>query len=70
MKLKIYLCAHNITQTDFAKQLGVSRSHLTTIIGGKLKPSKTLANLIEILTDGEVTADYMLNFAGLNGKSE
>lgn len=67
MKLKIYLCTNNITQTDFAKKLGISRSHLNLIVSGKQRPSKSLANLIETITEGEVTANYMLTF-GSHGR--
>lgn len=60
MELKIYLVKNRITITEFSKTLKCSRGHLTSIVNGKLKPGKALAELIEIKTNGEVKADDLL----------
>lgn len=60
MDLREYLFRKRITQVDFAKKLGVSRSHLSQIIAGTKHPSRKLAKKIEEETNGHVTALEML----------
>ena len=60
MELKIYLVKNRMSITDFSKQLGCSRGHLTGVVNGKIKPSRVLAQLIEIKTNGEVTIEDLM----------
>ena len=60
MELKIYLVKNRISITDFSKQLGCSRMHLNDIVNDKRKCGKSLAQLIEIKTNGEVKAKELL----------
>lgn len=60
MKLKLYLVEKRISITDFSKELGCSRMHLNDIVNDKRKCGKSLAQLIEIKTNGEVKAEELL----------
>lgn len=60
MDLKIYLVRNKITITDFSKKIGCSRGHLNGIVNGKIKIGNSLAQLIEIKTNGEVKAVDLL----------
>jgi plasmid maintenance system antidote protein VapI len=60
MKLKLYLVENRISITDFSKELGCSRMHLNDIVNDKRKCGKSLAQLIEIKTQGEVKAEELL----------
>lgn len=64
MKLKLYLVENRISITDFCKELGCSRGHLTGIVNEKIKCSKTLAKLIEKITEGQVTMQELLKENG------
>ena len=64
MYLKLYLVKNRITTSYFAYRLGCSRTHLSLIMSGKVKPGLTLAKLIEVLTNGEVTVDQMFEEYG------
>jgi transcriptional regulator with XRE-family HTH domain len=57
MDLDEYLFRKNISQTDFAEQLDISRNHLGEILRGRRSPSVKLAKKIEELTKGEVTRE-------------
>lgn len=48
------------TVTNFAKRLGISRTHLTSIIVGRKGASPAVAQKIEELTHGEVTLREIL----------
>ncbi len=61
MQLKIYPVKNKISITEFSKELGCSRMHLNDIVNGKRKCGKSLAQLIEIKTNGEVKAEDLLN---------
>lgn len=60
MELKLYLVRNRISVTDFCKVLGCSRMHLNDIVNGKRKCGKSLAQLIEIKTHGEVKVDDLM----------
>lgn len=60
MKLKLYLVENRISITDFCKEIGCSRMHLNDIVNGKRKCGKSLALLIELKTNGKVTAQDLL----------
>lgn len=60
MDLRIYLFKNKITIKDFAELLGCSRTHLGEIIHGRRKIGSSLAQLIEIKTNGEVKAEELL----------
>lgn len=61
MKLRDYLYHNRITITEFAQVLDYSRGHLTSVVNGKLRPSKKLARQIEKNTNGQVTVQELLN---------
>jgi hypothetical protein len=60
MNLKIYLVKKKISITDFSKELGCSRGHLTGVVNGKIRIGSSLAQLIELKTNGEVKADDLM----------
>jgi DNA-binding transcriptional regulator YdaS (Cro superfamily) len=60
MELKIYLVRKKISITEFSKVLGCSRGHLNGVVNGKMRAGSALAKLIEIKTNGEVTAEEVL----------
>lgn len=55
MILREYLKENRITVKDFAKQLGISRSYLSRVVWGQVKPGAMLARFIELETKGKVT---------------
>ena len=55
MDLDEYLFRKKISQTDFASELGISRSHLGEILRGRRSPSVKLAKKIEEVAKGAVT---------------
>ncbi len=57
MNLDEYLFRKKISQTDFSKELGVSRNHFGEILRGRRTPSVKLAKKIEEFTNGEVTKE-------------
>jgi len=60
MSLDEYLWRNKISRTDFAKLLGVSRSHLQQILSGNRNASIKLAKKIEEVTQGKVSKEEML----------
>ncbi|MEN8236159.1 MAG: helix-turn-helix transcriptional regulator [Pseudomonadota bacterium] len=60
MELREWLFRNRKTVTDFAKEIGVSRSHLNMISNGKNLPSVQLAKKIEEGTEGKVTIMELL----------
>lgn len=52
-----YLFRKKISQTDFAKDLEISRNHLGEILRARRSPSVKLAKKIEELTQGEVSRE-------------
>ena len=59
-KLREYLFYQEISITEFAKTIGASRSYISQISMGKIKPSKFLARDIERFTNGKVKAEDLL----------
>lgn len=55
MRLDEYLFRKKNSKTEFAKQIGISRTHLSLIASGKRKPSPALAKKIIEETKGHVT---------------
>lgn len=61
MNLREYLFINRLSVTEFSEKLEYSRTHLSAIIHGKLKPSKRLAKAIEKATNGDVTIQEVLS---------
>ena len=57
MKLKQYIRQSRMTQTQFAKQTGLSLSSVSRIINGERQPSLRVMQIIFRATDGKVRAD-------------
>jgi len=57
MKLKQYIRQSRMTQTQFAKQIGLSLSSVSRIISGERQPSLKVMQIIYRATDGTVRAD-------------
>ena len=61
MKLVKYLEKHNITQSNFAKRLGISHQTVNYWISGSREPSLANIRAVYNKTAGEVTAnDWIL----------
>ncbi len=58
--LKKYLFFKEMSITNFAKELKVTRAYMNRIVRGKIKPSRLLAEEIERRTNGEVKAEDLL----------
>lgn len=57
MKLKQYIRQSRMTQTQFAKQTGLSLSSVSRMISGERQPSLRVMQIIYQATDGKVRAD-------------
>ena len=57
MKLKQYIRQARMTQTQFAKQTGLSLSSVSRIINGERQPSLRVMQIIIRATDGKGRAD-------------
>lgn len=68
MELKLYLVKNRIKVQDFAKKLGCSRTHLSEVINGKKRAGSSLAKLIELTTNGEITAEEVIDLYQPKGK--
>ena len=55
--LRTYLSAQSLSQTDFAKLLGISKSYLSEIASGSKVPGLALALKIQAQTQGVVALD-------------
>ncbi len=60
MDLDEYLWRSKTSRVDFAKLLGISRSHLQQIISGKRNASIKLAKKFEEITKGKVSKEEMV----------
>ena len=60
MNLREYLFRKEMTIVDFSRLIGRSSGHVRGIIKKRLIPSKTLAQHIERMTDGEVTEEELM----------
>lgn len=61
MRLEEWLRDREISQTDFAKKVGISPSMMSRIIGGSRNASIYLVGKIETLTGGAVGLEDWLN---------
>lgn len=57
MPLREYLEKHKMTQTAFAKKIGISREYMSRIMNGT-KPGPHLRAHIELVTGGAVKRDW------------
>ena len=55
--LRRWLADNGITATSAAKDLGISKQHMSNIVNGHSSPSLDLAVSIEKLTGGAVTVE-------------
>ena len=55
MELKKYLEKEGLSQTEFAKKLGVTSARISQIVNRKRNPSVFLMVAIEEITNGNVT---------------
>lgn len=62
MDIKEYLTSYNIKQCEFAKNIGISKAHLSMIANRKRNPSIPLAKKIVRITEGKVDALKLLGF--------
>lgn len=60
MNLREYLFVKRMTIQEFSENVEYSRVHISSIVNGKLKPSRKLARQIERATNGEVKAEDLL----------
>lgn len=63
MYLFAYLEFVGMSQTDFAKELGISQGSIGNYIAGTRTPSLEIARKIEKKTKGKVTIDELLEYA-------
>jgi len=61
MKIVDYLFDNRIRQITFAKEVGVTRCHLSAVITGKKKAGKRLAASIHRATNGMVSLEDVRN---------
>jgi len=61
MRLEDYLKQHKLTQREFARRIGRSRSYVSMMMRGRKVPSLRTTNLIEEETGGVVSAFSMLD---------
>lgn len=64
MDLREYLFHNRLSIVQFSEMVYSSRTHMSAIVHGKLRPSKRLAKLIENATNGEVKAESLLKEKG------
>jgi len=57
MKLRDWLKKHEMTQADFAKGIGVSKSTVTYWLNGKQGPNRNTHKRIKEFTNGAVTQE-------------
>ncbi len=69
--LREHLYQSRMTVTEFARKMQTTRTHISNIINGKIRPGKRLARDIEIETGGLITAEDLLkNFLNYPEKKE
>jgi DNA-binding transcriptional regulator YdaS (Cro superfamily) len=61
MGLKEYIFMKDLSIKNFSKILDCSRSYLSRVVRGKIKPSSKFARQIEKATEGKVTKEEVLN---------
>ena len=62
MNLEEYLFKNGINKTEFAKKLNVQRHHFYSVLAGRFKVSKKLADNVESITNGEVKRHEILKY--------
>lgn len=60
MTLKDWIEKRGITQSDFARRVGVQQSTVNKIIHGHRKPSMRVAYAIEVATNGAIKSESWL----------
>jgi len=61
MNLREYLFRKRLSATEFARLIEYSRTQVSLVENERVKPSKRLAKIIERATDGNVSAEELLN---------
>ena len=61
MNLREYLFRKRLSATEFARLIEYSRTQVSLVANERVKPSKRLAKIIERATDGNVSAEELLN---------
>jgi DNA-binding transcriptional regulator YdaS (Cro superfamily) len=61
MKLKVFLAINDMTLTEFAKKVDTGVQYLSSISCGRATPSKRLVKDIVQATNGQVTAEDLMN---------
>lgn len=54
MNLKKWLILNKISQSELARQLNMSRTHVHVVVNGKTIPGKRFADVIFAYTNGQV----------------
>jgi transcriptional regulator with XRE-family HTH domain len=65
MNLREYLFIRRMSVKSFSEIVDYSRTHISSIVNGRLIPSPKLARRIEKETNGEVKAEELLRGDGL-----
>jgi hypothetical protein len=60
MELRDYLFYEKVKSTDLANRIGITLQHFSGISNQRTKVTKPIAKLIEIETNGKVTAAELL----------
>lgn len=58
--LKEYLFLNKKSVKEFSQNLGYSRTHMSLVVNGALRPSRPMAISIERVTGGQVKAEDLL----------
>lgn len=69
-KIKLVRVSNNMTQEGFAKEIGISRTHLTNIELGKVKPSQVFINYVSLkfgISKNWLLDDENEDLSNLNG---
>lgn len=69
-KIKLVRVSNNMTQEEFAKEIGISRTHLTNIELGKVKPSQVFINYVSLkfgISKNWLLDDENEDLSNLNG---
>lgn len=70
MDLREYLFRNKMTVKKLSEELMVNSNYLGGIVRGEKKPSKRLARDIEIYTNHQVKADYILETENYKKKED
>lgn len=61
MQLRDYLHHNKIKKKDFAEKIGFNVNYLGAVAEYVRKPSKKFAMIVEMITEGKVTMDEIMN---------